>query len=135
MVTIDALDGYRPRTYRRISWIGYGTGTVALVLGVLLGAPLVGFAVYALGFVVGFSVPHLAPRTVYDERDEDIASRANSLVLSALALGGLAVFMSLWVLEQLGRFTWSTELRSVFYAWSGFWLFYGATYTYVKHAG
>lgn len=121
-----------PRTYRRASNASYLVGTIALLLGLAVGRPLLGIGLYVVGIVLGAAIPYTAARPVYDERDEELATQASELVLGALAYGGLAVFVSLWILEYLGRFAWSTELLAVFWAWCAFWLLWGGTYTYVR---
>ena len=128
-VTVSDAD---PRTYRRASNASYVAGMVALALGLVLGRPLVGIGLYVGGFALGAAIPAAASRPVYDERDERLAARASELVLGGLAYGGLAVFVSLWVLERLGRLAWSSELLAVFWAWCAFWLLWGVTYTHVR---
>ncbi|ELY87952.1 hypothetical protein [Natrialba taiwanensis] len=123
---------FSSRTYRRASNASYIVGIAALLLGLAVGEALIGTVVYVAAFVVGVTIPRASPQPVYDERDEALAARTSDLVLTAIGFGGFAVFVSLWTLELLGRFTWSSELLSVFWAWCAFWLLWGGTYTYVR---
>ncbi|WP_247003394.1 hypothetical protein [Halosolutus gelatinilyticus] len=122
----------RPKTYRRASNASYIVGIAAFLAGFAVSRPLLGIAVYVAGIVVGMAIPFLTDAPVYDERDEELTARANDLVLGALAYGGLAVFVTLILLQELGRFTWSSELWTVFFTWSAFWLVWGSTYVFVR---
>ncbi|WP_049924412.1 hypothetical protein [Halopiger djelfimassiliensis] len=132
MTTPNTTAECSPKTSRTASNASYGIGIVALVVGLVFGRPVIGLGAYVGGFALGAAIPSLTSRPVYDERDDELAARANELVLSVLGFGGFAAFVSLWILSFLGRFTWRPELLAVFWAWCAFWLFWGSTDTYVR---
>lgn len=126
------IRGYSPRTYRRASNASYAIGIVGLLLATVVGRPIPGTVIFVLGTVGGLAIPALSDRGAYDERDEELMRIAGSIVNSILSIGGLAVFVSLLTLEELGRVTLSSEFMAVFYAWCAYWLFWGATYIFVR---
>ena len=132
MPTTPSVGTADPRTYRRASTVAYAVGIVAFLAGLAAGRPIAGLVVYLAGFGAGLAIPSLSPRTVYDERDEELAGITNGIVVSVVGYGGFAVFVGAFAAEQFGSFTMSSELLAVFYAWSAFWLVWGATYLFVR---
>lgn len=125
--------GRRRRRWKIAMGSPFAIGIAGMVLGITLGYELAGSVAYLAGIVGGTIACGAASRfadvTLYDERFDDVATRASHYTYLTAVYLGLAVFPVLFVLEAAGEFSFDPLLTGVLYSFSALGLTWGAYYT------
>lgn len=133
MSSLGTAVGRRRRHWKIATFSPFVIGIVGMVLGIALGYELAGSAVYLAGIVGGTVACGVASRyadvTLYDERFDDVATRASHYTYLTAVYLGLATFPALFVLEAAGEFSFGPVLTGVLYSFSALGLTWGAYYT------
>jgi uncharacterized membrane protein len=134
--TSGPIGRYSGETYGRVLGAIYLSAAVVFLIGIFLGYPEAGFVAFVALFVVGLVADFAVKRssvTVYDERYDEVSSRASAAVFSLFGGGGFFVFMSLMAAEFAGFYEMGVVVESIFVTWSAVVLTWGVFYTYYKY--
>lgn len=93
------------------------------------GRGLVAVAVFALFGLAAVGVQYRSDAPLFDERDEELLSRASGLTIRALGLVSAVLFPTLVVLDALDRWSWTPFMAgvgvTVLVVYAGFFASYG----------
>ena len=122
--------------YKRFLFGLVAVGVVALFVGIEVGQNFAGLVVYS---VASFGVVALSlygqfsdSVTYFDERDQELNERASHIAVSLVSYIGLPTIVVLYLLDATGRFVIGPTVWGAIFAFSGFYLLWGALYTAVR---
>jgi len=122
--------------YRRMLLGLYAVAVVGFGAGVLLDQFLAGLVVYSLGALGGvvatLYLEFWSPVQLLDERDRRVHERASHAVVNLFAYVGLPTFVGLFLLDATGTYAFGPTASGVLYAFSGFYLVWGAAYVVLR---
>ena len=121
------------RSYRRLMW-GFVGGGVVLGLGLrLLDYPLLGEAVYLLGFLGFLAVWRGTSLTLFDERDRSLERRASAVTLTLFAFVLILGASAVRVLPEVGASAVPPEFAGVMYGLAAVYVTFGAVYLWLRY--
>lgn len=133
--TVSSAGGQlaRMRRYRRLMF-GSVVGGVAISLVLrYLGYPVVGEAVYLLGFAAFLSIWQGTSITLVDEREKDIERRASTVTLTVTAFALIFAASGSRLYTALTASTIPTWLHYTIYAFIAQFVLFGAAYAWYRY--
>jgi uncharacterized membrane protein len=107
-------------------------GVAALLVGTAIGRELPGLVVYAATVVGAFAIVAYGRLSdgiaLEDEREAELERRASHLTVTLVGFPALFVFVALFLLDATGRMTFPAVAEPLLYAYSVFFLAWGAVY-------
>ena len=126
----------RGQQYRRAILGVFAVAVVGLAVGIALDRQLAGLVVYAAGCLTGVAgtlyLEYLSPVELYDERGRRHAERASDAVVNLFAYVGLPAFIGLFLADATGVYEFGATATGALYAFSAFYLVWGAVYVAVR---
>jgi uncharacterized membrane protein len=118
--------------YKRLLLGLVGFGVVALFVGIGIGQNFAGLVVYAAAALgaTGLTLygQFSESVTLLDERDRRLHERASNAVVSLFSYVGLPTVVVLYLLDATGRYVIGPTVWGAIYAFSAFFLLWGAVY-------
>ena len=126
----------RGQQYRRAILGAFAVAVVGLAVGIALDRQLARLVVYAAGCLTGVAgtlyLEYLSPVELYDERGRRHAERASNAVVNLFAYVGLPAFIGLFLADATGVYELGATAAGALYAFSAFYLVWGAVYVLVR---
>ena len=126
----------RGQQYKRAILGVFTVAVVGLAVGIALNRQLAGLVVYAAGCLTGVAgtlyLEHFSPVELYDERGRRHAERASNAVVNLFAYVGLPAFIGLFLADATGVYELGATATGALYAFSAFYLVWGAVYALVR---
>ena len=126
----------RGQQYRRAILGVFTVAVVGLAVGIALDRQLAGLVIYAAGYLAGVAgtlyLQYLSPVELYDERGRRHAERASNAVVNLFAYVGLPAFIGLFLADATGVYEFGATATGALYAFSAFYLVWGAVYALVR---
>lgn len=118
----------RRTRYRRVAFGLLVAGITGFALADVANYPVIGVAIYWLGFVGFFAVRRWAPMELFDERDCSLERQASydTLRLAAVALVLLAPTAA--TLEEIGYYAIPPIVEGAIWSYAGLFAVFGVAY-------
>ena len=126
----------RGRRYGRLLLGVFIVAVAGLAVGFAVDRRLAGLVVYAVGCGVGVAgtlyLEYLSPVELYDERGRRQSERASNATVTLFAYVGLPAFIGLFLADAAGLYEVGPTVVGALYAFSAFYLVWGAVSTVVR---
>jgi len=125
------------KRYRRAIVALFAVGIVSFLVGEYVGQSFAGLVVYAVTVLTGTAmclyVQFGSSVPLQDERERGIERRASNVTIYLLAYLGLPAFITLFLLEEVGRYSMGPTVETLLSGFAVLYLTWGAVYLLLRY--